>query len=587
MSCKSLVRINDVSAGNTAKRLVVLIPGMGSTYRDWKTLITRIQQDPGNPVEQDDAPKLSYGSGEAHWMSFEHGIKVTTLGQRDLAQPGNLETLSRQLRNLIHEQWVKYGKYEDVVLIGHSMGGLLARRVYLLAAGAVPGQESSPWGKQVSRIMLFAAVNRGFRLDSLPPFQRLIAQIGMMFSRRIFYSEDVLCGSDFITNLRIDWIRHFRAIEKRQPERLKGTTGPQTRVPLVVQFLGDQEELITSEDNKDILAFPNGHYRSVACGNHGNLFRLEPDIAPDPDARYLILREPFFSELSAMDTDDNCRPKESPIKQIVMILHGIRADRVDDWVGQIGKAIAKRDSSTTLVSAPGYGYFTALRFALPAERRRHIPTFRDEYTELLAEHPEAKFSIIAHSNGTYMLGRSLRKTPGMRFENIVLAGSALPEDYDWEELMDLNASHLRQVGRVMNERSSRDWPIALLCNMLNGLPWKSMKDIGRGGYAGFRGDKVIEVAYHQGDHGRALKEDNQDRLVAFAFGEDPPTITLPRDPGLFFRLSNFFHHIGLTLILGILAVILLISFWGWVFHPVNAIVTAVVLIALLLIVNSA
>ena len=224
---------------------------------------------------------------------------------------------------------------------------------------------------------------------------------------------------------------------------------------------------------------------------------------------------------------------------------------------------------------------------MPAERRRNIPIFRDEYTELLAEHPEAKFSIIAHSNGTYMLGRSLRKTPGMRFENIVLAGSALPEDYDWEELMDLNASHLRQVGRVMNERASRDWPIALLCNMLNGLPWKSMKDIGRGGYSGFRGDKVIEVAYHQGDHGRALKDDNQDRLVAFAFGEDPRTITLPTDPGLFFRLSNFLHYIGLTLILGILAVILLISFWGWVFHPVNAIVTAVVLIVLLLIVNSA
>jgi hypothetical protein len=98
-----------VSAGKNAKRLVVLIPGMGSTYRDWKTLITRIQEDPGDPVEQEDAPKLSYGSGEAHWMTFEYGITVTTLGRRDLAQSGNLETLSHQLRILIHEQWLKYG----------------------------------------------------------------------------------------------------------------------------------------------------------------------------------------------------------------------------------------------------------------------------------------------------------------------------------------------------------------------------------------------------------------------------------------------------------------------------------------------
>jgi pimeloyl-ACP methyl ester carboxylesterase len=587
MSCRPLVRINDQSAGKTAKRLVVLIPGMGSTYRDWKTLITRIQQDPGNPVEQDDAPKLGYGSADAHWMSFEHGIKVTTLGQRHLAQPGNLETLARQLRNLIHEQWVKYGTYEDVVLIGHSMGGLLARRVYLLAAGAVPGQESSPWGQRVSRIILFAAVNRGFRLDSLTPFQRSIAQLGLLFYRRIFYFEDVLCGSDFITNLRIDWIRHFHAIEKKQPGRLKGTNRPQMRDPLVVQFIGDQEELITPEDNKDILAFPNGHYRSLACGNHANLYHLEPNVAPDPDARYLILREAFFSELSDMDTDNNRRPKESPIKRIVMILHGIRADRVDNWVEQIGKAIMKRDSTTTLVSAPTYGYFTAFRFALPAERRRNIPIFRDEYTELMAVHPEAKFSIIAHSNGTYMLGHSLRKTPGMRFENIVLAGSALPEDYDWEELIDLDESHARQVGRVMNERASRDYPIAILCNMLNGLPWQSMKDIGRGGYAGFRGDKVIEIAYHQGDHGSALMKNNQDRLVEFVFGDQPRDPGLPNEPGWFFRLSNFSHHIGLTLILAILAAILWISFAGMVFHPVNAIVTAVVLIVLLLIVNSA
>lgn len=163
----------------------------------------------------------------------------------------------------------------------------------------------------------------------------------------------------------------------------------------------------------------------------------------------------------------------------------------------------------------------------------------------------------------------------------------MPEDYDWEALIDLDENHVRQVGRVMNERASRDFPIALLCNMLNGLPWKSMKDIGRGGYAGFRGDKVRETAYHQGDHGRALKEDNQDRLVAFVFGDEPREIYLPKDPGWYFGLSNFLHHIGLALILGILALMLWISFPGEVFHPMNAGATVVILILLLLIVNSA
>src|SRR5258706_4449811 len=150
-----LIHITDETTGAAAHRLVILIPGMSSSYKEWTSLLERLQQEPG------------YTPTEAQWMSFEHGITPLSLGSlqpgflQDPKQARNMETLARQLRNLIHEQWLEHKVFDDVVLIGHSLGGLIARRIYLLAAGGVPGQDESPWGKRVSRIVLFAAVETG------------------------------------------------------------------------------------------------------------------------------------------------------------------------------------------------------------------------------------------------------------------------------------------------------------------------------------------------------------------------------------------------------------------------------------------
>jgi pimeloyl-ACP methyl ester carboxylesterase len=555
---------------------------MSSSQQDWDSFIKRLQQEDG------------YGPAEAQWMSFEHGIRPWTLGAKrpeyvdTIDQPSNLENLARQLCNQINQHWVEHKVYNEIVLIGHSFGGLLARRVYLLAAGAVPSvQDPLPWGEQVKRIVLFASVNRGFRLERLKPFHSLIARLGRMFARRIFYYEDVLQGSDFVTNLRIDWIRHFRMLENQHQGDMKRGNSGQIHGPLVVQYLGDKDYLITSsDDDKDILVFPTGHFQYVAGGTHADLFRLEPAYTANPGARYAVLRQAFVEQPAGMQTRDERRPNQTSKKRVVMILHGIRADRVDNWVEQLRKFITEGDPHDTVVSTPTYGYFTAYRFAIPSARRRNIHIFRDEYTELLAEHPEADFSIIAHSNGTYMLGRSLRKTPGMRFKNIVLAGSALPQEFDWEALM-IPHRNIKQVERVRNERANRDIPIALLCSMLHGLPWKAMKDIGRGGFAGFHSDRVIEIAYHQGGHGKALEETNLPRLVDFVFDKDPLELNLPKDVGYFIGLSNFVQHIGLALIIAILALILWIPFMGGGFHLWTAIGVVGVLILLLLLLNSA
>ena len=512
MRNQQLQNFDPLDTGATARRLIILLPGMNPRKESWVPLVRRLQHEAG------------YSSADAHWMWVDHQIQPWSPGDidpqrmRDPAQPGPLETLARQLRNQIHNQWLRHDGYDDVVLIGHSVGGLLARRIYLLAAGAVPRQQSSPWGAHVSRIILFAAVNRGFPLGSLGRPHHMVAELARGLSKRVFYFEDALQGSDFVSNLRIDWIRYFRKIEDQTPERMTALPVEQSGVPFVMQFLGDSDELVTDADHKDLLAFPNGHFREIAGANHANLYWL--DVAPDPESRYRILREAFVDRPTAITTDASLRPTESPIHTVIMIMHGIRTNKIVGWIAGLESKLKRQAPPGTRVYVPTYGYLTALRFALPWMRNRHIPIFRDEYTELLAEHPRAQFSIIAHSNGTYMLGHCLKKTPGMRFENLVLAGCALPQEYDWENIMDPNDGANQQVKRVLNELATGDFPVAVLCNALRGI---GMKDIGPAGFTGFleKGPSIRDAGYHKGDHGVALRPTNQDRLVRFVLGGNP------------------------------------------------------------------
>ena len=60
------------------------------------------------------------------------------------------------------------GGYSDIVFVGHSLGAMMARKVWALAHGVTPFAAIDetvaarhPWRGRVSRIVLFAALNRG------------------------------------------------------------------------------------------------------------------------------------------------------------------------------------------------------------------------------------------------------------------------------------------------------------------------------------------------------------------------------------------------------------------------------------------
>jgi pimeloyl-ACP methyl ester carboxylesterase len=492
------------------RRLIVLVPGFYGKCSSWEPLRKRLAAEPG------------FGPDEAHWLLFDHNATARTIG--------TVENLARQLHGRIEAEWIRANGFDEVILVGHSMGGLIVRQAYLLGAGALAPEKGTEWARRVVRIVLLASLNRGIDPNRTYGMQLIawLSRLMPIFSR--FLASEVVRGSNFLTNLRINWIRHFGLLsdQQRRGER---------RAPLIIQLLGSRDGIVEQDDSKDVLAFSNASYLEVPDADHRHIYRL--DTTSDPELRYAVLRRAFTGEFS--EHPPASRNDSDPIRRVVFLLHGIRASNVDEWVKELERRIRDRDSIHTVSRHPTYGYFTAARFALPSVRRKYIRMFQDWYTEALAEHPNAEFSIVAHSNGSYILGHSLLVTPGMRFENVALAGSVLPTDFPWNRLRSNG-----QINRLRNDRANRDWPVALLCNALRGL---RMHDVGTAGFAGFHGHVAHEIAYYAGGHSIALKPDHQDSLVDFVFGgELKEPSTLKRSPGLYQQLSNAMPYLAMTLV---------------------------------------
>jgi pimeloyl-ACP methyl ester carboxylesterase len=521
------------------RRLVVLVPGTGSSEQEWTSLRTKLEKETG------------YGPADADWYFYNHGAR--------LWQRGHVSDLARNLRARIDGEWAEHQGYAEIVLIGHSLGGLLVRQAYLLAAGAVPEELPSAWWTRVSRIILFAATNRGIDLERIG-WRKQLAKFLLALPRPHVLGEDALRGSNFLVDLRIDWIRHFGWLEAGGADKLSLPNLVPNHIPRVIQFLGTADELVTHGDSKDILAFQNSRYVEIADANHADLFRL--DVAPDPAARYAVIREAILEDPASNLPANPAPPTPSAlINDVVFLLHGIRASNVDSWITQLAETLQLHDPVRVRVVPPTYGYFSALGFALPWTRKKNIRFFQDAYSEELAKHPNAQFQIIAHSNGSYMLGSSLAATRGIRFENVVLAGCVLPPDYAWEDLMESEKGQIPQVGRVLNERASRDVPVAILTNLLRGL---FMMDIGPSGFSGFLGSDVFEVAYHKGGHGQALHPHNHPRLVNFVFGgPNTKPSDLVRDPGIYRQLSNMAPGLAWIIVAAFLVLLILALYQGF------------------------
>lgn len=464
-------------------RLVVISPGLGLRIRDWEPLLQRLASEPG------------WGPDTTEFL--RHESNTSALSTQRLA------SIADDLAARINARWIEAGGYSEIILVGHSLGGLVVRQAFLVGRGAVASSaRPQSWADAVKRVVLLASPNRG--VERLRWYARPLDWFIQRLPLPTFTYEDIKRGSAFVTNLRIAWIRLFSRTDGGAP------------LPEVIQLRGTIDSTVHENDSVDVLACPNATYVTVPAAKHANIHRFEGLTEADAADRFALLRAAIVDPSRLQPaTPAALAEREAPASRVVFVLHGIRASQIDHWLLKVENEARALFPPNTVIKRPSYGYFTAIRFALPTVRRRNISKFQDVYTEAIARHPHVLPDFIGHSNGTYMLGQSLLDVPAMRFGNVVLAGSVLPEDYPWDE------KARSQVGRVRSERGQRDWPVGWLCKVLRHVFF--MRDVGTGGYSSFERGEVIQEKYHGGKqgHGAMFNDQNIPRMVRFAFGGDP------------------------------------------------------------------
>lgn len=232
-------------------------------------------------------------------------------------------------------------------------------------------------------------------------------------------------------------------------------------------------------------------------------------------------------------------PQQTDHPAIVFLIHGIRD--YGEWQESLStriQSVAEKEKITLKeVVSVRYGYFSALQFLFSGERERATRAFLDLYAQTRARNPTAKVHVVAHSNGSYVVGTALKKNAYVEVDNLYLAGSVLSQDFRWSKLRSdeqnqpvgnkLKRKH-GCVKRVHSDRAAWDWPVGVLCWMLSWIgklplvsSQSSIADIGSGGVDGFREfregkvDFFSERFYLPGDHGEALRPHNHENIAKF------------------------------------------------------------------------
>jgi pimeloyl-ACP methyl ester carboxylesterase len=434
------------------------------------------------------------------------------------------------------DQKVRDSNPKSVLFVGHSFGALLAREVYLAANAVGPSDGSKiypdqplTWASQVKRIVLLAAMSRGWRVShSTGRWRAILYSAGAFIGSIIEFvtGKKLLImtarrGGTFVTDLRVRWSRF------QQQSSRSGTS-----LPMVVQLLGTVDDVVSPDDNVDLFAGADFHYLEVPHTGHRTILDL-CDLRDGPARRELLktaLVDPREDvAVRSLRLGGDPLPETRTVTDVLFVLHGIRdygfwTSRLARRVEQHGR-LARRAFAT---EAGTYGYFGMGPFLLPGERRQKVEWFMDRYADFVSQHPDARLHFIGHSHGTYVAASALRDYQCCAFDSVVFTGSVVPRGYKWKERIDN-----KQCARVLNYVATRDWVVAWfpsLFEFLRRIPLVQYlvmrQDLGGAGHFGF--DKpntdlpVHNVRWVTGGHGAALAEVHWDRMARFIIDGQVP-----------------------------------------------------------------
>jgi hypothetical protein len=248
------------------------------------------------------------------------------------------------------------------------------------------------------------------------------------------------------------------------------------------------------------------------------------------------------------------QPPVSAERPIIFSLHGIRT----------GGAWQKADLTRVLSEAGfdhlalDFGFFRALRLLRPAARRRQVDWFRDRYTAEMRGRSSLP-SIIAHSFGTYIVAEAMRIYPEVCFNQVILCGSIVRQDFPWSKLIDSG-----RVQRVLNDCGQRDFWAGIVV-------W-AVDDAGPSGVKGFSdtaGGLVIQRSHPDWRHSDFFYELNYRRnWTPFLQGN------MPGPPGTAAgRTTNWRFRLAVLMCLALLATLGSIL-WPTIRHFPSSLVTS-------------
>lgn len=179
-------------------------------------------------------------------------------------------------------------------------------------------------------------------------------------------------------------------------------------------------------------------------------------------------------------------------QHVILLIHGIRTEA--HWQEMVASVLAQFPDTQALPIR--YGWFDTLRFWLPFGRDVAINHLRQKIASAakLARATDAyvQISVVAHSFGTYSIGRILEGDHDLHLHRLALCGAIVPRDFKWETVRE------QITGGVLNDCGSRDlWPV-----LAQSLSW----GYGASGTFGFGHPRVMD-RFHDFGHSGYFQRD--------------------------------------------------------------------------------
>ena len=151
-------------------------------------------------------------------------------------------------------------------------------------------------------------------------------------------------------------------------------------------------------------------------------------------------------------------------KRLVITVHGIRT--FGSWQDKLDQKICAEFGKDIEVFPYRYRYLTIFAFFIPFLRWKVARDFESALRHQLNRKDLSRIDIVAHSFGTYVVGRSLLRLAPLKYpviHTVIFAASVLQDSFPVRELVGT------RINRLVNDCGIRDWVLVLNRFVIPGL----------------------------------------------------------------------------------------------------------------------